>query len=168
MTIAFLRIWKPKKIWRFDYDKTEDAAVPTAPTANVADDMGGKWPAKEYDGYVAPKKYPAGVVLKAWMPFAILSVFVLLWGLPKIKLAMNQATTPAFKVVLADGTVRKGAPGWDWPYLHNLISRNGPSSRNPHPKPPATISTGSLPPAPAASSPRFFPACSSAWAPSRC
>jgi len=56
--------------------------------------MGGKWPAKEYDGYVAPKKYPAGVVLKAWMPFAILSVFVLLWGLPKVKLAINQATTP--------------------------------------------------------------------------
>src|ERR1700741_5207732 len=40
-TIAFLLIWKPKKIWRFDYDKTEGTAVPTAPTANVADDMGG-------------------------------------------------------------------------------------------------------------------------------
>ncbi len=133
-TIGFLLIWKPKKIWRFDYDKPEGAAVPAAPTGAVADDMGGKWPAKEYDGYVAPTKYPAGVVLKAWMPFAILSVFVLLWGLPKIKLAMNQATTPAFKVVLADGTVRKGAPGWDWPYLHGLISRNVPVVAKPTPE----------------------------------
>src|SRR6201988_3277176 len=133
-TIAFLLIWKPKKIWRFDYDKTEGTAVPTAPTANVADDMGGKWPAKEYDGYIAPKKYPASVVLKAWMPFAILSVFVLLWGLPKIKIAINQATTPAFKVVLSHGTVRKGAPGWDWPYLHNLISRNVPVVAKPTPE----------------------------------
>jgi lactate permease len=133
-TIAFLLVWKPKKIWRFDYDKTEGTAVPTAPTGNVADDMGGKWPANEYDGYIAPTKYPASVVLKAWMPFAILSVFVLLWGLPKIKLAMNQATTPAFKVVLADGTVRKGAPGWDWPYLHGLISRNVPVVAKPTPE----------------------------------
>src|SRR6202035_2135251 len=41
-TIAFLLVWKPKKIWRFDYDKTEGTAVATAATANVADDMGGK------------------------------------------------------------------------------------------------------------------------------
>ena len=31
-TIGFLLIWKPKKIWRFDYDKPEGAAVPAAPT----------------------------------------------------------------------------------------------------------------------------------------
>ena len=133
-TIAFLLVWKPKKIWRFDYDKPEGAAVPTAPTGNLADDMGGKWPTKEYDGYVAPKKYPAGVVLKAWMPFAILSIFVLAWGWPSIKLAMNRATTPAFKVVLADGSVRKGAPGWDWPYLHNQVSRNVPVVAKPTPE----------------------------------
>src|SRR6201985_1864816 len=133
-TIAFLLVWKPKKIWRFDYDKTEGTAVPTAPTGNVADDMGGKWPAKEYAGYIAPTKYPASVVLKAWMPFAILSVFVLLWGLPKIKLAMNQATTPAFKVVLPDGKNRPGPPGWDVPMLHNAIYRNVPVVAKPTPE----------------------------------
>ena len=134
VTIVFLRFWKPKKIWRFDYDKPPgDSAVAPA-SSDIADDMGGKWPAKEYDGYVAPKKYPTGVVLKAWMPFAILSVFVLLWGLPKVKLAMNQATTPAFRVVQADGKVRPGAPGWDWPYLHNAISRSAPVVAKPTPE----------------------------------
>src|ERR1700756_2571675 len=53
-TIGFLLIWKPKRIWRFDYDKSEGAVVPTAPTGSVADDMGGKWPAEEYDGSGPP------------------------------------------------------------------------------------------------------------------
>ena len=67
-----------------------------------------------------------GKVLKAWTPFAVLSLFVLIWGLPSVKLAMNRATTPAFKVVLADGKVRPGPPGWDVPYLHNAIYRTAP------------------------------------------
>jgi lactate permease len=134
VTIVFLRFWKPKRIWRFDYDKPEGAAIGAMPTGEVADDMGGKWPAKEYDGYLAPKKYPAGVTLKAWMPFAILSLFVLLWGLPKVKLAINQATTPAFHVVQADGKVRPGPPGWNWPYLHNAISRSTPVVAKPTPE----------------------------------
>jgi lactate permease len=134
VTIVFLRFWKPKKIWRFDYDKPEGASAVAPLSSEIADDMGGKWPAKEYDGYVAPKKYPAGVVLKAWMPFAILSVFVLLWGLPKVKLAINQATTPAFHVVQADGKVRPGPPGWNWPYLHNAISRSTPVVAKPTPE----------------------------------
>jgi len=60
------------------------------------------------------------------MPFAILSVFVLVWGLPAVKLAMNQATTPSFKVVMADGKVRPGPAGWDWPYLHAKVFRTAP------------------------------------------
>jgi lactate permease len=134
VTIVFLRFWKPKKIWRFDYDRPEGASALAPPSSEIADDMGGKWPAKEYDGYVAPKKYPASVVARAWMPFAVLSVFVLLWGLPKVKLAINQATTPAFHVIQADGKVRPGAPGWNWPYLHNAISRATPVVAKPTPE----------------------------------
>ena len=118
VTLVFLRIWKPKKIWRFDYDKAEGAAAPAAPTGAVADDMGGNWPAKEYDGYVAPKKYPASVVLKAWMPFAILSLFVLVWGLPQFKNPVNKATTPV----------------WDVPYLHKAITRAAPVVAKPTPE----------------------------------
>ena len=68
------------------------------------------------------------------MPFAILSLFVLVWGLPKVKLAMNKATTPNFRVVMADGKVRPGPPGWDWPYLHNKISRSQPVVSKPTPE----------------------------------
>ena len=130
--LIFLRFWKPKKIWRFDYDDKTPPLPP--PTDKITDDMGGEWAAEKFDGFVKTRSYTAGQVLKAWMPFAILSLFVLLWGLPKIKLAMNQATTPAFRVVLANGKVRPGPPGWDVPYLHNAISRAAPVVTKPTPE----------------------------------
>jgi len=130
--LALLRFWKPKKIWRFDYD--EKPAAPHAPTAKISDDVGGEWAAEKFDGLVKVRTYTTGQVLKAWMPFAILSLFVLLWGLPKIKLAMNQATTPAFRVMLPNGKVRPGPPGWDVPYLHNAVFRSAPVVAKPTPE----------------------------------
>jgi lactate permease len=130
--LVFLRFWKPKKIWRFDYD---DKPVPLPPpTAEISDQFGGKWTPEEFDGLVKVRTYTASQVLRAWMPFAILSLFVLLWGLPKIKLAMNQATTPAFKVMLPNGKVRPGPPGWDVPYLHNAVYRAQPVVPKPTPE----------------------------------
>ncbi|MGA2419651.1 MAG: L-lactate permease [Candidatus Acidiferrum sp.] len=105
-TTLFLRVWKPKKIWRFEDERQEDAA---------------KLARNEQ-----AKHYTAGQIGKAWLPFAILSVFVLLWGLPSIKLAMNQATTPAFKVTMPDGKPRPGPAGWDWPGLHAKVFRTTP------------------------------------------
>jgi lactate permease len=122
--LIFLRFWKPKRIWRFDYDK--DAAPPPPPSQPLDDQVGGHWEAKEFDGYLKARSYSSSQILKAWMPFAILSLFVLLWGLPSIKLAINRATTPAFTVHLADGSLRPGAPGWDFPYLHNAVYRSAP------------------------------------------
>jgi lactate permease len=130
--VTFLRFWKPKRIWRFDYDDKAPALAP--PTGKTSDQMGGEWSAEQFDGYVKARSYTAGQVLKAWMPFAVLSLFVLLWGLPSIKLAMNQATTPAFRVVLPDGKVRPGAPGWDVPYLHNAVYRAAPVVTKPTPE----------------------------------
>jgi lactate permease len=105
-TMLFLRFWKPKRIWRFEGEREEDAAK--AARSEVA------------------KHYTAGQIAKAWLPFAILSLFVLAWGLPTIKLAMNKATTPAFTVVMPDGKNRPGPAGWDWPYLHAKVFRTAP------------------------------------------
>src|SRR5438552_2901940 len=58
----------------------------------------------------ADPRYTAGQVLRAWMPFAILSLMVFLWGLPAFKGALNKATTPT----------------WDVPLLHNAVSRAAP------------------------------------------
>lgn len=131
-TLIFLRVWKPKRIWRFDYDD-KPATLPP-PTAEFGDQIGTEWTAKEYDGYAQLRKYTTPQVLKAWMPFFILSVFVLVWGLPRVKAAMNRATTPAFEVKLSNGKVRPGPPGWDVPYLHNAISRAAPVVAKPTPE----------------------------------
>ena len=131
-TVAFLKFWKPKKIWRFDYDeKTRPAA---SPAKGIADSFGGEWRAEDFDENLAVRSYPFAKVLKAWMPFAILSVVVLVWGLPAVKSALNLATTPAFRVVQADGKVRPGPPGWDVPYLHNAVYRAAPVVDKPAPE----------------------------------
>ena len=111
-TLLFLRVWQPKTIWRFP----DEAAVDASSEKNSI------------------KHYSAKQIAKAWMPFAILSIFVLCWGLPPIKNAINQATTPAFKVVMADGTPRPGPAGWDWPCLHGKVSRTTPVVTKPTPE----------------------------------
>ncbi|MGA9811880.1 MAG: L-lactate permease [Terriglobales bacterium] len=130
-TVAFLKFWKPKKIWRFDYDdKTRPAA---SPAEGIADSFGGEWRAEDFDKNMGVRSYPFSKVLKAWMPFGILSVVVLTWGLPKVKVVLN-LTTPAFRVVEADGSVRPGPPGWDVPYLHNAVYRASPVVEKPVPE----------------------------------
>jgi lactate permease len=94
-TVLFLRVWRPKRVWRF---AEESAAAPAG---------GGGGPG-----------YTTGQVVKAWMPFAILSVFVLVWGLPAVKSAINHATTPV----------------WEVPYLHNAITRAAPVVAKPTPE----------------------------------
>jgi lactate permease len=89
--------------------------------------------------------FSAGEVTRAWMPFAVLSVFVLCWGLAPIKTWMNVHTTPGWNdVTMKDGKPvldKAGKPvtnkGFITP-LHNLISRDKPVV-TPDPK------TGKLP-----------------------
>jgi lactate permease len=124
-TMIFLRFWKPKRIWRFPEERDADATKGTAAVqASVTDTMGDEWKIRQRS--LAGTRYSAGQIAKAWLPFAILSLFVLAWGLPSIKLAMNKATTPAFTVKLPDGKNRPGPAGWDWPALHNKVFRTPP------------------------------------------
>lgn len=131
-TVAFLHFWKPRRVWLFDYEQ-ETAPLPP-PAVRITDQFGGEWAPSEFDGLGKLRAYSLRQILKAWMPFAILSLFVLLWGLPKIKLALNLSTTPAFKAVLPDGKVRPGPPGWDVPYLHNAVYRAAPVVAKPTPE----------------------------------
>ncbi|HYL21817.1 MAG TPA: L-lactate permease [Gemmatimonadales bacterium] len=106
-TVIFLRFWKPKRIWRFEHERETGSARPAA-ARSVSDAFGGQWDVEPTPAVV--HRHTKGQILKAWMPFAILSVFVLVWGLPAVKGAMNRATTPI----------------WDVPYLHNAVTRAAP------------------------------------------
>jgi lactate permease len=119
--IVFLRFWKPKRIWRFE---DEREVLPTgsklgAPADSVRpiveDTMGDEWDVRELQKPIPAVRHTGAQVAKAWLPFAILSIFVLLWGLPTVKAAMGRATTPSFKT-----------GGWEVPYLHKAIYRAQP------------------------------------------
>src|SRR5262245_44263829 len=93
-TLAFLRVWRPKRVYRFPEEQARGwGSAPHRPKTGSS----------------------AAQIAKAWMPFAILSVLVLCWGLPGIKTAMGRATTPEF-----------GSGGWNVPYLHKAVLRAQP------------------------------------------
>ncbi|HKV25775.1 MAG TPA: L-lactate permease [Candidatus Acidoferrum sp.] len=122
-TLLFLRVWQPKRIWRFPEEREGEAAHATARAqAAVTDTMGDEW--KIGQKPAASGKYSGWQIGRAWLPFAILSLFVLCWGIPSIKTAMGKATTPAFK-----------AGGWEVPYLHNAVLRGEPVVATPTAEP---------------------------------
>jgi lactate permease len=58
VTALFLKVWKPKKVYKFEEERETTAE-------NV--------------------RYTTGQILNGWMPFLILGFFVLLWGWPSVK-----------------------------------------------------------------------------------
>jgi lactate permease len=89
--VVFLKFWRPRRIWVAGSFLSDSQPAATEASLSRLD------------------------VTKAWMPFLILSVFVLLWGLPTVKAAINRHTTPA---------VERG--GWDFPVLHRRVLRTAP------------------------------------------
>jgi lactate permease len=69
--VAFLRVWHPTEIWTSPALRSHDASA----------------------GVVAPKRefrrYERGTVVRAWLPWVILTVFVFLWGVSPVKAALN-------------------------------------------------------------------------------
>ena len=95
--VVLLRFWKPKSEWRFDRDASDHA------------------------DYEAPVELSGtltrGRVGRAWMPFVLLSVAVLVWGLPPVKRAMNAHVSWT----------------WDVPGLHLKINRGEALTGHPSP-----------------------------------
>jgi lactate permease len=98
--LALMRIWRPKDEWRFAHESAEGV-----------------------EDFHASYQQPAGVdepltasrIARAWMPFAILTVTVFLWGLPAIK----PLGTPAVKEWLDVYTSWKPA----MPRLHEQVAK---------------------------------------------
>ena len=133
-TVLFLKFWKPRTIWRFDDEQAPSTATgagegyagyvsktahmrPASPAGVIPDEIDEELSEREMDKGPEPaaESYAAGQIARAWMPFFILSIFVLCWGLPGIKKTLNTYTTPAFK-----------QGGWDVPVLHKAVRRDAP------------------------------------------
>ncbi|MBY0467029.1 MAG: L-lactate permease [Burkholderiales bacterium] len=98
--ILFLRVWQPKKIWTSPSIKGHDVS------------------AHEAKPQVQGEKYTREQTIQAWIPWAILTVFVFVWGLPPVKAFLNNLFAPKF--------VMEG--------LHNLIMKMPPVVPTPHPE----------------------------------
>jgi lactate permease len=96
--VSFLRVWQPKTIW-------------TSVSLKGHERAGGE--AKPLE---AIKQHSRAEVIRAWTPWAILTVFVFIWGLPEVKKYFNGIFAPAFPI---EG-------------LHNLIEKMPPVVPKPH------------------------------------
>jgi lactate permease len=84
-TVLLLRWWKPKTLWKFESTPTDDAPH-------------------------IPVTHDRKRVLQAWMPWAILTVFILCWGLPVTKTALDKIASPKFAVPHLDQVVQRMPP----------------------------------------------------------
>ena len=81
--VLFMRIWQPR-----------DAPAVSTPSPDSR----------------SPTATTNAPVWKAWLPWAFLSVFVFLWGLPPIKSALNAAFAPSYQVPILHKAVLKVPP----------------------------------------------------------
>ena len=82
---AFLKVWKPKKIWHFP-----DEA-----------------PASERS---VESQFSGGEILRAWMPYIILAIMVFLWGIKPVQNVLNAIFAPTFDWPGLHNMVVKAAP----------------------------------------------------------
>jgi lactate permease len=94
----FLRIWKPRTIWR--------------PTALKARSNAG-------DGAttLVLQKYDRATIIRGWVPWLVLSVFVFLWGVPQVKDLLNGSTR---KVEMVDGVTKETKVPYAWDGITKL------------------------------------------------
>jgi lactate permease len=81
--VALLRLWQPRREWRFDYEPQTDQS---------ADSVSAR------EAFIA------------WMPWVILSLLVFLWGLPQIKSFLNQLSLIEWRVPYLDKLIMRAPP----------------------------------------------------------
>jgi lactate permease len=112
---AFLKVWKPKEIWRTTKLKGHET------------DSGEEGPPARFE------RHPTGLVVRAWIPWLILTAFVFAWGFPTVKNLLNGQSV---QVTVVDGQKKeeKIAHAWngitklDFPIasLNNLVEKVPP------------------------------------------
>ncbi len=111
--VLFLRVWKPKTIWRSVSLKGHEQ------------DGGTAQPAR------APVQHSRDAVIRAWMPWVFLTVFVFIWGLPSVKAWLNGIYAPKFPIEGLHNLIEKMPPVVTKPtkegavYVFGLLSATG-------------------------------------------
>ncbi|ASJ53910.1 lactate permease [Brevibacillus formosus] len=102
----FLKVWKPKTIFRFASEQAATAEVAAASQA--------------IKNSKAP--FTTGQIFKAWSPFLVLTAFISIWGIPTVKKALvgkYEGANLLFNCLNPIGKALSFTP--EVPGLHNLI-----------------------------------------------
>ena len=111
--VLFLKVWSPKQIWRSTSLKNHKETLVSE------------------DGLKAPTVHSRSEVIRAWMPWIILTVFVFIWGLPSVKAYFNGIYAPKFPIDGLHNMIEKVAPAVVSPtkeaaiYVFGLLSATG-------------------------------------------
>jgi len=89
--ILFLRFWKPKTVWLFEGDTAQEPGE--------------------------ARTFNAGRIIYAWIPFILITLFMVVWSLPSFK--AFSAKLP-LKIVIGS-----------WPGLHGIVYRTVPIVKEP-------------------------------------
>jgi lactate permease len=87
-TGLLLRVWQPRELLLLEAPE----ARPTTGKPNSAGPLG------------------KAEILQAWMPWIILTAFILCWGMPQTKTFLDQISSPKFAVPALDGVVQRMPP----------------------------------------------------------
>jgi lactate permease len=113
----FCIVWKPATVWEFPNEKAENRERLAAPTAAAAHDA------------LPDAVIPRAALIRAWMPWVLLSAFVTAWGVGPVKAFLNagpagavsyraSGAQPAPHVLLS--------PAFEVPALHRMVFRDFP------------------------------------------
>jgi len=83
----FVKVWKPREVWRFEDEADVGADQPS--TGRPIPDDGVP---------VVRSSHSTAEVISAWIPWALLSVCVFVWGLQNVKSFFDDNTTVKFAV----------------------------------------------------------------------
>ncbi|HLJ78286.1 MAG TPA: L-lactate permease [Acidobacteriaceae bacterium] len=103
--IGFLMVWHPKKVWGFEHE--------------------GERTARGSHGY------SRGEVVRAWVPWGILSVLVFCWGLPSVKTGLDKISIVKHAIGGLDKVIQRMPPVVPKPtaegavYVVNWLSATG-------------------------------------------
>ena len=114
----FLKVWQPKRIFRFD---AEDAGAGAPPSATPAA-AEARAAAAAASAAGASTKLTLGVVLKAWSPFIFLTIMVTVWSVKPFK-----------ALFAANGPLASWVVNIPVPLLHNLVQKVPPIVPAPSP-----------------------------------
>jgi lactate permease len=121
----FARLWAPREVWDFP------AAAPAAANATrhasqATVSTRGSMPAQGA-GLQAAAPSPASVI-RAWVPWLILSVAVILWGLAPVKAFLNGGPQglAAYRAGGRPYVSPVLSPSWNVPLLHRAVFRDYP------------------------------------------